>query len=388
MPDYSGYAPRQQQQDPNLAAWAQIGGNIANIFGLDPAKAAEARRGIQQEDYNELRNQAQIRQQLANKRVGELLGGKGFDTARGEFVDPVAYQQFVQAMSDLGDARQAIPFGPGRWNAQQQAKIDTENRSTDYKAGVQAKRDEKEAAKQAEALKDAAAKVAAAKSKEAGNKWDRMGKTGHSKVGVSPKAAVDELWALLTEGREGTPKYDQSQGFTAVTPETKELPDNQKRRVFTAGFQSWLSNSGYGNHLYPQPIRQKMREEFTDFEDEKKSIFAILVNKFTDPSTGQKLISDDQMMDLTERIIARELTTSYEQNKDKADKVARISDAKSMKEFLQNQMQLPPEKRSESVLYRVKVPGPRNEYTYEDYNLAWLLDPENVRNKDHPLFNK
>lgn len=378
MPDYSGYAPRQQQQDPNLAAWAQIGGNIANIFGLDPAKAAEARRGLQQEDYNELRNQAQIRQQLANKRMGELFSK--LNPSTGEFDNPYDYAEYARLTAELGN-NPNTRLGTGFGARELQMRLDADERrnaEVDRRAGV---------TREANA-KDAAAKVAAARSKEAGNKWRRMDLTGHSKVGVSSKAAVDELWALLMEGREGAPKYDQSQGFTTVTPETRELPDNQKRRVFTTGFQNWLSNSGYGNRLYPQPIRQKMREEFTDFEDEKKSIAAILVDRFTDPNTGQRLVSDDQIRDLTERIIARELTTSYEQNKDKADKVARISDAKSMKEFLQNQMQLPPEKRSESVLYRVKVPGPRNEYTYEDYNLAWLLDPENVRNKDHPLFNK
>lgn len=378
MPDYSGYAPRQQQQDPNLAAWAQIGGNIANIFGLDPAKAAEARRGLQQEDYNELRNQAQIRQQLANKRMGELFSK--LNPSTGEFDNPSDYGEYARLTAELG-SNPNTRLGTGFGSRELQMRLEAEERhnaEVDRRAGVRRDADTKEAA----------AKVAAARSKEAGNKWRRMDLTGHSKVGVSSKAAVDELWALLMEGREGAPKYDQSQGFTAVTPETRGLPDDKKRRVFTAGFQNWLKDSGYGSPLYPQPIRQKMREEFTDFEDEKKSIAAILIKKFTDPSTGQRLVSDDQIMDLTELIIARELTTSYEQNKDKADEVSRISDAKSMKEFLQNQMQLPPEKRSKSVLYRVKVPGPRNEYTYEDYDLAWLLDPENVRNKDHPLFNK
>jgi len=378
MADYSGYIPRQQQQDPNMAAWAQISGNIANIFGLDPAKAAEARRGLQQEDYNELRNQAQIRQQLANKRMGELF--KRINPMTGEFDNPSDYQEYASLTAEMGsnpNTRLGTGFGANELKIRLDAE-DRRNAEADRRAGVKRDADTKEAA----------AKVAAARSKDAGNKWRRMDLTGHSKVGVSSKAAVDELWALLMEGREGAPKYDQSQGFTAVTPETRGLPDDQKRRVFTAGFQNWLSNSGYGNRLYPQPIRQKMREEFTDFEDEKKSIAAILVDRFTDPSTGQRLVSDDQIRDLTERIIARELTTSYEQNKDKADEVARISDVKSMKEFLQNQMQLPPEKRSKSVLYRVKVPGPRNEYTYEDYDLAWLLDPKNARDKEHPLFNK
>jgi len=239
MPDYSGYAPRQQQQDPNLAAWAQIGGNIANIFGLDPAKAAEARRGIQQEDYNELRNQAQIRQQLANKRVGELLGGKGFDPARGEFVDPVAYQEFVQAMADLGDARQAVPFGPGRWNAQQQAKIDADNRSFDYKAGVQAKRDEKEAAKQAEALKKAEASAAASKNEELSKEFEERKRWGGRKITFNPAQAFDNFnRAFSATGlRTGNERY-------TVTPETASLPEDKRKYNATDAWRAWMDANG------------------------------------------------------------------------------------------------------------------------------------------------
>jgi hypothetical protein len=222
-----------------MAAWAQISGNIANIFGLDPAKAAEARRGLQQEDYNELRNQAQIRQQLANKRVGELLGGKGFDTARGEFVDPVAYQQFVQAMSDLGDARQAIPFGPGRWDAQQQARIDADNRSFDYKAGAQAKRDEKEAAKQAEALKRAEASAAASKNEELSKEFEDRKRWGGIKVTFNPAQAFDNFYRSFsaTGPRSGSERY-------TVTPETASLPEDKRKYNVTDAWRAWMDSNG------------------------------------------------------------------------------------------------------------------------------------------------
>jgi hypothetical protein len=292
MPDYSGYAPRQQQQDPNLAAWAQIGGNIANIFGLDPAKAAEARRGIQQEDYNELRNQAQIRQQLANKRVGELLGGKGFDPARGEFVDPVAYQEFVQAMADLGDARQAVPFGPGRWNAQQQARIDADNRSFDYKAGVQAKRDEKEAAKQAA---DKAANEAKSEAKADQDYQDKL------------RQVASSAWAFGNKGRyydvdPAINKFDfnikggaQAAGIPAFTggfliPD----PNNPKNKIFSPEFSDWLKTKAqYNDTSLPPEVFSGKGDSSTALQNTANQI-AMTIG--ADPTNPQVLRLAKQLM--------------------------------------------------------------------------------------------
>ena len=125
MPDYSGYAQRQQQ-DPNLAAWANISGNIANIFGLDPAKAAEARRGLQQEQYNEERNQAYLRQKLANQRMGELL--KRLNPATGEFDNPADYREYAGITGELG-GNPHTSYGTGFGEAQLQMKINAENRA-------------------------------------------------------------------------------------------------------------------------------------------------------------------------------------------------------------------------------------------------------------------
>jgi hypothetical protein len=299
MPDYSGYAPRQQQQDPNLAAWAQIGGNIANIFGLDPAKAAEARRGLQQEDYNELRNQAQIRQQLANKRVGELLGGKGFDTARGEFVDPVAYQQFVQAMSDLGDARQAIPFGPGRWDAQQQSRIDADNRSFDYKAGVQAKRDEKEAAKQAEALKKAEVAAAASENEKLAKRYTQLRQFGGKEATYNVRTAWDDF---MREFTASAPK-SRSERFVE-TPETAALPEDKRQYNLTAAWIEWMDKHGLGS-----PIAENENVRYRDdaFLGAQNQLLAKLSQVMQLPANNPHLL------DLADRIYASHINKQIQE---------------------------------------------------------------------------
>ena len=116
-------------------------------------------------------------------------------------------------------------------------------------------------------------------------------------------------------------------------------------------------------------------------------MLAALEAKFTDPNTGKLLLNRDQLSDLARRIVARELTTLHEENKGKADKTARITGQKEMDEFLRKQASLKPEDRAETVLYRVPVPGSlSNEHTYSSFNVAALLNPDNLKNKKHPLF--
>lgn len=378
MPDYSGYAQRPQQ-DPNLAAWAQIGGNIANIFGLDPAKAAEARRGLQQEDYNAERNQAYIRQQMANKRLGELF--KKLNPQSGEFDDTADYQEYASLVGGMGD--KPLPaYGPGYGQMQVDRTIAREQRAGEtYNAKLKAKAE-------ADAV-ETAAKEARGRSEAAQKRYTSSQKTGHSKIGVSPDVGVEELWALMTRGGRGgsVAPYNQAGGFSVVTPDTKDLPEAQQRRVIPKAFNDWLTASGYGQSDIPEPIREKMRAESTNLQDEKKAVAAELMAKFTDPTTGKQMLGTDQIRILAERIVAAELTTSYNQNKDKPDPNVRITGAQDLSKFLLAQAQLEPGKRAESVIYRVRVPGSlTNDYTYEEYNVSDLLDPKLRKNPKHPLF--
>lgn len=378
MPDYSGYAQRPQQ-DPNLAAWGQISGNLANIFGLDPAKAADARRGLQQEDYNAERNQAYIRQQMSNKRLGELF--KKLNPQTGEFDDAADYQEYAGLVAGM-EKNPNTAYGPGYGQMQVDRTIEREKRAIDTRAT-------RDAAKAKADAVDDAAKKALGRSADAQKKYTSFQKTGHSKIGVSPDVGVDELWALMMRGGRGgsVVPYNQAGGFSVVTPETKGLPEDQQRRVMPKAFEDWLTASGYGRSDYPEPIRDKMRAESTNLQDEKRAVAAELIAKFTDPTTGKQMLSTDQIRILSERIVAAELTASYNQNKDKPDPNVRITGPQDLSKFLLAQAQLEPGKRAESVIYRVRVPGSlTNDYTYEEYNVSDLLDPNLRKNPKHPLF--
>jgi len=243
MADYSGYAQRPQQ-DPNLAAWAQIGGNIANIFGLDPAKAAEARRGQQQEDYNEMRNQAHIRQQLANEEIGNLLSGEGFDRARGEFKNPGDFMRFTRAMSVLGDARQAIPFAPGRWQAQIDSTIDRENRTWDHRAEVQSKADEARAIKEAEIAKRREAEAAKTENENLGRQYEKRRQYGGKVATYNVRAAWDDFFRDFNASAPRT----ASERYVA-TPETAALPENKREYKITDAWVDWMNKHGLGSNV-------------------------------------------------------------------------------------------------------------------------------------------
>lgn len=301
MADYSGYAQRQQQ-DPNLAAWAQIGGNIANIFGLDPAKAAEARRGLQQEDYNEQRNQAYIRQQLANKRIGELLAGKGFDASRGEFIDPAAYSEFVKAMADMGDARQAVQFAPGRWNAQLKAKVDTENRAWDHRAEVQTKADEARAAK----LNDEIAKNKAAQTAKDQSKLERTynlaARLGGRPLDFGAAPGVANLLSALDLGDETLgvgPAPGTFSGYFEPTADTRHLPLEKQRFIPTEAFTKWLNSAGYGTRNMDRHVRERLYGQ--EFNHDKMIVAGAIAERLQLP------INHPNVVDLTERVYVREL---------------------------------------------------------------------------------
>jgi hypothetical protein len=375
MPDYSGYAQRQQQ-DPNLAAWSNISGNLANIFGLDPAKAADARRGIQQEDYNEMRNKAYMRQQLANKRIGELMSGSGFDQAKGEFIDPASWREFVSLMGELGDARQAVPYGIDHAESQLNARIASEDRALENRRILASESSAREAAANE-------AKAKAAYNEKLAKRWSSIDKTGNSRIGVSPDAGIARFNRLLMEGDASSSilPFNQALGFSRVTEATKGLPSDKQVRESSPEFSAWLSKSTFGKKSYPIEIEKRLRASGANLEDEKKAVAAALIRQFR----GQ--ISQADVEDITDRIVNSELTLTHEENKGKADPMARISGKDELEKFLISQDALPPEKRSETVMLRIKVPGSlKNDYTYEEYPVSALLDPKNKNNPNHPLF--
>lgn len=375
MPDYSGYAQRPQQ-DPNLAAWAQIGGNIANIFGLDPAKAAEARRGLQQEDYNEQRNQAYIRQQLANKRIGELFAGPGFDPARSEFTDPAAWQEFARLMGELGSGHQAPAYGPGHLQSQLDAKIAAEDR-------VLAARNKRDAERFTREKEEKDASDREKENTKGERSWRDVDKTGSSLIRVSPYAGATRFYRLLTEGGNGGAvlPYDQSGGFSRVTDETRGLPADKQKRKPSEAFSTWLAKSGFGSKAIPVEIEEKMQASGTNLDDERKSIAAELIRKF-----GTQL-SEDDIKDITDRIVASELTTLHQKHKATKDPVIRVTGPDELQKVLLEQVALPPEQRSKSVLYRERIKGKLAEkYNYRQFTIQDLLDLRD--DPDHPLFGK
>jgi len=229
MPDYSGYAQRPQQ-DPNLAAWAQIGGNIANIFGLDPAKAAEARRGLQQEDYNEQRNQAYIRQQLANKRIGELFSK--IDPTTGEFSDPSDFKEYAGLVGELGGSLNPH-YGTGYSAGQEQIRIRAEDRRNT------------EAQKRAEAanaqrIAEEQKKAVAAYQERLRVKADRNSIVKGRRY--DPDAAINKFDYGIKTGFPG--------GWFEESPETKaqkDLPEEKRKYKMTAAFADWLNKNGYSS---------------------------------------------------------------------------------------------------------------------------------------------
>lgn len=237
MPDYSGYAQRPNQ-DPNLAAWGQISGNLANIFGLDPAKAAEARRGLQQEDYNEQRNKAYMRQIAANKRIGELFAGKGYDSSRGEFSDAASWQEFAQLMGEMGNGHQAAAYGPGHYQSQLNARIEAENRAYD-------KRKE---------LSDA--EIAARDKRATQSKEDmeqaRLGR-GHAGLlafgnkgrGYNSEIALNRFDYLLGSGDASKGIKALTSGWVEPSPDTKDLPRDKQKLVATNALKDWMDEAGY-----------------------------------------------------------------------------------------------------------------------------------------------
>jgi hypothetical protein len=235
MPDYSGYAQRQQQ-DPNLAAWSNISGNLANIFGLDPAKAAEARRGIQQEDYNEMRNKTYLRQQAANKELGDLIS-RGMDPATGEFRNPEDYSTYARLAAELGSTPN-VHYGTG-FHARQLAEQESAaNRVAEKKK----ERDEAErAAREAEAEGKAAERYRAGIKKEA----DAILAYGVKGRTYNLPAAINKF-AFRLSGGAGTP------GFTggwfeesSKTKGNKDIPDKDREFVMTKAFSDWLKDNGY-----------------------------------------------------------------------------------------------------------------------------------------------
>ena len=373
MPDYSGYAPRQQQQDPNLAAWAQIGGNIANIFGLDPAKAAEARRGLQQEDYNEQRNQAQIRQQLANKRLGELLGK--LNPATGEFDNPNDFGEYARLTAELG-SNPNTRMGTGFGAREIETKIAAEERA----GSARDKRDKENYQRQLARKQEA--------DDETDNttferNWKDAEKTGSSFIRVSPAAGAGKFYRLVTEGGNGGAvlPFDQSLGFSRVTDATRGLPENQQKREPSEGFNKWIKSSGFGSKSIPVEIEDRLRDSGTNLEDERKAVAAELIRKF-----GTQLSQGD-IEDIADRIIASELTAMQQKYKTAKDPVIRVTGPDELQKILLEQSQLPADQRATSIIYRDRVKGKLSEkYNYRKFTLQDLLTGK--ENEQHPLFGR
>lgn len=280
MPDYSGYAQRQQQ-DPNLAAWANISGNLANIFGLDPAKAADARRGIQQEDYQAQRNAQYLKQMAANKRIGELLAGDGFDASTGEFRDPVSFQEYVRSVADLhpeglGSAMHLAPGFAKRAQENRIAQIQAEN------AG-RAERESKEIeARNAAALK----REAAARSSKYEREYRNREKTGHGEVAsISPEDVATEFAKFFT----GSPFVSGG----ATREMTKA--DGTKEHFITEEFAKALDKAGYDKTVPTLPAGMKWGKSL---ENDKAKVAAQI--KRIIPN-----ISKEQLVNLVESAYAR-----------------------------------------------------------------------------------
>jgi hypothetical protein len=284
MPDYSGYAPRQQQQDPNLAAWAQIGGNIANIFGLDPAKAAEARRGLQQEDYNELRNQAQIRQQLANKRMGELF--KRINPMTGEFDNPSDYQEYASLTAEMGsnpNTRLGTGFGANELKIRLDAE-ERRNAEVDRRAGV---------TREANA-KEAAARKEAEEAKALGDEFERRARFGGRTIKFTPLQAFDNFVRSFdaTGPRSGSDVF-------SVTADTASLPENQKRYEATPKFIEWMNKNNLGSQVVSDA---DVRYGSSEFESGKQQLLNAVARKLMiKPEDVPKYPG---LVDLVERIYA------------------------------------------------------------------------------------
>jgi hypothetical protein len=284
MADYSGYIPRQQQQDPNMAAWAQISGNIANIFGLDPAKAAEARRGLQQEDYNELRNQAQIRQQLANKRMGELF--KRINPMTGEFDNPSDYQEYASLTAEMGsnpNTRLGTGFGANELKIRLDAE-ERKNAEADRRAGVKRDADTKEAA----------AKQAAEDARKIASEFDQRAKWGGRTIRFVPPQAYDNF----SRAFDATGPRNLSERFQP-TPETASLPENQRIYQVTPVFTEWMNNNNLGTATVSDA---DVRYGSSEFQSGKAELLNAVAMKFG--ISQQDIPKYPGLVDLVERIYA------------------------------------------------------------------------------------
>lgn len=368
MPDYSGYAQRPQQ-DPNLAAWAQIGGNIANIFGLDPAKAAEARRGLQQEDYNEQRNQAYIRQQLANKRIGELFAGPGFDPARSEFTDPAAWQEFARLMGELGSGHQAPAYGPGHLQSQLDARIEAENR-------LYAKRQEAEDKRQAGYTARDAERRAAARQEGLAKEWEARKKFGGRNLEFGASQGIDDFNAIFDTGDAtkgvGMAPRNRSELFEP-TPETRSLPAEKQVLVPTKQFQEWLDKAGYKARLVDKAARSRMLGK--DFENEKGKVQSAVARKLQLP------VDHPSVTDLTERIYASQL------NQQAAERsIPSVSSQAEIAQIIESAT-ANPENAPETMIVRFPVINREDgtiSYRYDTYSVAEVAKMKRD-NPKHPI---
>jgi hypothetical protein len=343
MPDYSGYAQRPQQ-DPNLAAWAQIGGNLANIFGLDPAKAAEARRGLQQEQYNEERRLAQERQTLANKRIGQLISGSGFDKETGEFSDPAAWAEFVQNMAEMGDARQAVPFAPGRYARTKKDEIEKNQLAYERQLARQGEIDAKKLLSENQRAETARKQQEAQDEAERTREFNTRLAHGGRDLRFSPEIAMKtfERWRTLGDPSIGLPALRNESDLMELDPATNQW------RVHSRGME-WMNKAGLKDrNVNPNALS---RMEGADYATEKNNLRANIASQLKIPA------DHPAVTDIVERLYAHQL------NRSQNDEVVKA--IRTPEELLQTINDVnDPTKAVNTVVIRFPVVAPDGSVTY------------------------
>ncbi len=308
--------------------------------------------------------------------MGELFSK--LNPSTGEFDNPYDYAEYARLTAELGN-NPNTRLGTGFGARELENRIAAEERAGEARSKRDAERITREKAA-------ADAKTKEKENSDAERKFISIGKTGSSLVRVSAPAGAGKFYRLLTEGGNNgsvsVSPFNQALGFSRVTDETKGLPAAQQKRVTSQGLVDWIKNSGYASKARPVEIEEMLRNSGTDLEDERKAVAAELMRLFKDQN-----ISEDDINDITDRIIASELTTLHQKHKTTKDPVVRVTGEKELEKVLLEQAALPPEQRAKSVIYRARVKGKLSEkYNYQEFTLEDLLNGRN--NPEHPLFGR
>jgi hypothetical protein len=351
-----------------MAAWAQISGNIANIFGLDPAKAAEARRGQQQEDYNEVRNKNYLDQLAANDEIGKLLGGPGFDPTKGEFVDPASFSRYAGLLARFHpeSVNGAVHMSVGYADRAEKARLAAIKAEYEGRNDLEGVR----AANRQKAIEDAAERRNQEALAHAHASLLAFGNKGRA---YNPDVALNRIEQLVGYGDESQGIPAMPGGWVKVTDATKDLPDDQKKYEVTPQFAEWQNKAGYKLTSLPEQEFNALGDNTGMLAHTADRVGALL------HIPGNSAVA----LNLAKRMM-------IQQYKDaspifKSDRIA-VNSPEDLNAALQAAAQPNGPKTIVARFPTVSSDG-RTGYSYQAYPASYLLDPKSqeILGKNHPV---